>query len=366
VTPAKTLVIGATGKTGGAVALELARLGWPVRVLVRRDDGRARRLAGLGMEIAVGDLHDPQALRAALTGVQRAYWCAPFDPKALALAESFAQAARDARLEQIVGMSQWLASPEHPSLLTRDTYAADRLFESLAPQIAYTAINPGFFADNYLRLIGFAAQLGVLPSLTGDSRNAPPSNEDIARVAVAALSDPAAHLGQRYRPTGPELLSTADMARIIGGVLGRKVRRFEMPMWLFLKAARLQGANAFELSGFRHYVVDHKQGAFERGAPNDVVERLTGRKPEDFATIARRYAELPEARRTVGSVVRAWADFMRTPMMPGFDFRRLDREWGQALVAPRFAMADPQWAATHGGAASTLTRMPVGGRPAAA
>lgn len=363
---AKTLVIGATGKTGGAVALELARRGRPVRVLVRRDDARARRLADLGMEIAVGDLHDPQDLRAALSGVQRAYWCAPFDPKALALAERFAEAAQDARLEQIVGLSQWLASPKHPSLLTRDTYATDRLFKSLAPQIAYTAINPGFFADNYLRLIGFSAQLGVLPSLTGDSRNAPPSNEDIARVAVAALSDPSAHVGQRYRPTGPALLSTADMAAIIASVLGRKVRRVEMPMWLFLKAARMQGASAFELSGFRHYVVDHRQGAFERGAPNDVVERLTGRPPEDFATIARRYAELPEARRTFGSVLRAWVDFMRTPMVPGFDFKRLDREWGQTLAAPRFAMADPQWAATHDGAATTLTRMSGGARPAVA
>lgn len=363
---AKTLVVGATGKTGSAVALELARLGRPVRVLVRRDDARARRLADLGMEVAVGDLHDRQALKNALTDVQRAYWCAPFDPKSLAAAKLFAEAAQAARLEQIVGLSQWLASPAHPSLLTRDTYAADRLFESLAPQIAYTAVNPGFFADNYLRLIGFSAQLGVLPSLTGDSRNAPPSNEDIARVAVAALSDPAAHAGRRYRPTGPTLLSTTDMARIIGSVLGRRVRRVEMPMWLFLKAARMQGANAFELSGFRHYVIDHKQGAFEWGAPNDVVERLTGRPAEDFATIARRYAELPEARRTFSSILRAWADFMRTPIMPGYDFRRLDREWGQTLAAPRFAMADPEWAETHGGAVVNPSRSTAVGRPALA
>lgn len=316
-TSAKILVVGATGKTGGAVALELARLGRPVRVLVHRDDARARRLASMGMEVALGDLHNPQALRSAMLGVQRAYWCAPFDPRALAAAKLFAEAARDARIEQIVGLSQWLASPDHPSLATRNAYATDRLFASLAPHIAYTAINPGFFADNYLRLIGFAAQLGVLPSLTGESRNAPPSNEDIARVAVAALSDPAKHCGHHYRPTGPTMLSTADMAGIIGAVLGRKVRRVEMPMWLFLKAARLQGVPAFELSGFRHYVVDHKQGAFERGAPTDVVERLTGQAPEAFATIARRYAELPEAQRTFGNVLRAWANFMRTPIIPG-------------------------------------------------
>jgi hypothetical protein len=147
-------------------------------------------------------------------------------------AAAFAVAAREARLESIVGLSQWLASPAHPSLATRQLWLADRLFATI-PGVAHTIVRPGFFADNYLRLIGFAAHLGVLPSLTGDSRNAPPSNEDIARVAVAALTDPGAHAGRAYRPTGPALLSTRDMADILSNVLGRTVRRLEMPMWMF-------------------------------------------------------------------------------------------------------------------------------------
>ena len=361
-----TLVVGATGKTGGAVALELLRQGRAVRALVRRDDARAQALQSKGADIAVADLLDARAMSVAMTGIQRAYWCAPFDPRALKAAEIFAETARGARIEQIVGLSQWLASPSHPSLATRNAYATDRLFESLSPEIAYTVVNPGFFADNYLRLIGFAAQLGVLPSLTGNSRNAPPSNEDIARVAVAALADPAAHAGHSYRPTGPDLLSTGDMARVIGGILGRKVRRVELPMWMFLKAARMQGAPAFELSGFRHYVVDHRQGAFECGAPTDAVLRLTGRPPEDFATIARRYAALPEARRTTLSVLRAWADFMRTPMMPSYDLRRLDRSLGAGPVDPRLAMADPIWVSSHGAGASAEVRLQRGTTEAAA
>jgi NAD(P)H dehydrogenase (quinone) len=343
------LVVGATGKTGGAVASELLERGWPVRALVRSEDARARALATRGAEIAVADMLDGRAMTAALAGVQRAYWCAPFDPRAYKAAEIFADAARATRIESIVGLSQWLASPSHPSLATRNAFATDQLFASLAPEIACTIINPGFFADNYLRLIGFASQLGVLPSLTSHSRNAPPSTEDIARVAVAALMDPSSHTGRSYRPTGPELLSTRDMARIIGSVLGRKVRHVEMPMWLFVKAARMQGVPAFELSGFRYYVEDHKQGAFEYGAPNATVSELTGRPPEDFATIARRYMRLPEAQRSAGSVALAWVDFMRTPMMPGYDFARLERQMGaEPPNAARFAMADADWTARHG------------------
>ena len=119
-------------------------------------------------------------------------------------AAAFAAAAREARLEAIVGLTQWLASPSHPSLATRQNWLADRMF-SMVQGIAHVAINPGFFADNYLRLISFAAQLGLFPWPTGESRNAPPSNEDIGRVAVAALMAPERHAGRVYRPTGPEL-----------------------------------------------------------------------------------------------------------------------------------------------------------------
>lgn len=53
---------------------------------------------------------------------------------------------------------------------------------------------------------------------------------------------------------------------------------------MFLKAARLQSAGAFVMSGLRHYVEDHKQGAFALSAPtNDLLEG-TGRPAEDVET----------------------------------------------------------------------------------
>lgn len=279
----------------------------------------------------------------ALDGTQRAYFLPPFEPSMLNAAKIFAEAAAATGVESIVGLSQWLASPHHPAWLTRQLWEMDALFGSL-PGMAYTILNPPFFADNYLRLIGFAAHLGVLPSLTGSSRNAPPSTEDIAAVAVAALLDPAKHSGQRYCPTGPTLLSTRDMASVLSGVLGRKVRAVEMPMWLFLKAARMQRVPAPELSGFRYWTQDHKLGAFSFLAPTDDVLRVTGRAPETFESIARRYAALPEAKRTFGGSARAWADFLVTPLMPGYNLDRLDRDLGSPMPPDaRFAMQDAEW-----------------------
>ena len=289
-------VTGATGKTGAAVASQLLERNWPVRALVHRRDARSAHLEKMGAEIAVADLFDYDQMASALRGTQRAYFCPPFHPHMIQSAATFALAARETRLEAVVGLSQWLASPSHPSLATRHNWLADHLF-GLLPDTAHVIVNPGYFADNYLRLIDFAALLGIFPILTGHSRNAPPSNEDIARVAVAALMSPERHAGQSYRPTGPQLLSAHEMAAILQNVLGHRVRSVEMPLWMFVRAARLQGVSAYELSGLRYYIEDHKAGAFERGAPNDDVLRVTGRAPESFETTARRYAASPRARR---------------------------------------------------------------------
>lgn len=214
-TKPRIIVTGATGKTGSAVVSELLKAEYRVRALVHREDARSARLQTLGAQIAVADLSDADRVADALKDVQRAYFCPPYDPYMIQGAVAFAVAAKEAQLEHIVGLSQWLASPSHPSLSTRQSWLVDRLF-SMLPGVTHTILNPGFFADGYLLTIGMAAHMGVFPWIFGDSRNAPPSNEDIARVAVAALIDPKRHAGKSYRPTGPELLDAANMAKAIG------------------------------------------------------------------------------------------------------------------------------------------------------
>ena len=299
----RIIVTGATGKTGSAVVAELLKAGYPVRAMVHREEGRSARLKAQGAEIAVADLRDVERVADALKGVQRAYYCPPYDPYMIQGAVGFAVAAKEARLEHIVGLTQWLASPSHPSLMTSQHWLVDRLF-SMTPGVAHTIVNPGFFADSYLVTIGLAAQLGLFPWMYGNSRNAPPSNEDVARVAAAALMDPAQHAGKSYRPTGPELLGAEDMARAIGRAVGRAVRVVPTPTWLFIKVARMGGMSIDLMSNVRYYIEDHKRGAFELGAPTTDVLEVTGRPAEDFETIARRYAAESRQRRTLGHWLR--------------------------------------------------------------
>ncbi|RDK11359.1 NmrA family NAD(P)-binding protein [Cupriavidus lacunae] len=343
----RILVTGATGKTGSVVVAELLKAGYPVRAMVHREDGRSVRLKAQGAEIAVADMSDVERVADALKDVQRAYYCPPFDPYMIQGAVAFAVAARESRLEHIVSLTQWLSSPSHPALMTRQHWLVDRLF-SMMPRAGHTIVNPGFFADAYLVTIGLSAHLGIFPWIFGNSRNAPPSNEDIARVAVAALMDPARHAGKSYRPTGPELLGTQDMARAIGRAVGRPVRVAPTPTWMFMKAARMSGYPIDVFSGIRYYIDDHKRGAFELGAPTMDVPDVTGQPAEDFETIARRYAALPRNRRTPGNWLRQFAQFMITPLSPGFDLDRYDGELRRPFPsAPQFAPESRVWLREH-------------------
>ena len=355
----RIIVTGATGRTSSVVASELLKAGYRVRAMVRRDDDRSALLKAQGAEIAVADMSDVERIADALRDVQGAYYCPPLDPYMIQGAVAFTVAAKEARLERIVSLTQWLASPSHPSLMTRQHWLVDRLF-SMTPGVAHTIVNPGFFADSYLVTIGLAAHLGLFPWMYGKSRNAPPSNEDIARVAVAALMNPARHAGKSYRPTGPELLGAEDMAKAIGRAVGRSVRVVPTSTWLFMKAARMAGMSIDVMSNVRYYIDDHKRGAFELGAPTTDVLDVTGRSPENFETIARRYAARPRNQRKLGNWIREFVEFMIAPLSPGFNLDQYDRELRRPFPSePQLAPEGKVWRREHGIADPAKSAAPV-------
>jgi NAD(P)H dehydrogenase (quinone) len=357
----KILITGATGKTGGAVITELLAKGWPVRAAVRVGDARSDLLQRRGAEVVVADIFDPGQLMDSMRGVQRAYYCPPYHPFVIQSASAFAAAARETGLEQIVGLSQWLAGPNHPALMSRQLWLIDRMFAAL-PSIAHTVVNPGFFADSpYMEMMPFAAHLGVFPlPVAGESRNAPPSVDDIARVAVAALLDPERHAGKSYRPTGPKLLTVTEMAAVIGRVVGHKVRHVRTPLGTFYKGAKAQGREPFLLSGLRYWFQDNDRGAFAVGAPNETVRELTGKGAEDFETIVRRHAALPASRQSFGARLAAFASFLAVPILAGFDPVAYDRGQEQPVPpTPRLALDDADWKASHGSEGSAVVRGPL-------
>jgi uncharacterized protein YbjT (DUF2867 family) len=348
-TKPRILVTAAAGKTGSAVSRQLLEKGYPVNALVRRQDQRSEALAKAGARIFVGNLIEPDDLRQAMQGVQRAYYCAPWKPDQLHGAMNFAVTAADSGLEVVVALTQWLAQPKHPSVATRQSYLTDRVFDWM-PDVDTVTINTGWFADNYMAVLGTIAQLGIFPFPLGEGRTAPVSNEDIARVVVGAIANPGPHIGKYYRPTGPELLDPHQLSAIFAKVLGRSVKYQPLSERMFLKALKVMGMERHMMSQLRHYVEDYRRGAFEVGAPNDVVLEVGGSEPEDFETITRRYvAATPMAHRSFANKLRAVGEFVKILLARTPDLDSYERLQHQPLLrAPQYGVDYEPWLTTHG------------------
>jgi uncharacterized protein YbjT (DUF2867 family) len=345
----KILVTGATGGTGLPVVMELLAKGLPVRAAVRKRDARSEALDRKGVETVVADLYDPDQLLDALRDVQRAYFLPLIEPFMIQSAAAFAVAAREAKLEHVVQMSQWTSHRAHPTAMTQQTWLVDKLFATI-PGVAHTIFNPGMFAHNFLRTIDFAALLGIYPVVSGDGRAAPVSNEDMGRVAAVLLAEgPDKHAGKRYRPTGPKLLNGREMAADIAKAVGHQVIPVPLPIWMLGKVARQQGIDPYQISCLRYYMDDMKRGTFAfEGGVTDVVRELTGSPAESFETTARRYAALPFARQTIANRLKAFVNFILTPFHPGYNFDKWDRQRGFPIPkTPTLSIEDARWRAEH-------------------
>lgn len=344
----KILVTAASGKTGSATARELLARGYPVRALVRREDERSARLRAAGAEIHTGSLEDPQDLHAAMAGVQRAYFCPPLEPGTLRRATLFATAAAQARLEVVVALSQWVADPSHPAVHAREKWLSQQVLSS-TPGLDTVVVNPGWFADNYMAALEPIAQFGLMAMPLGAGLNAPPSTEDIARVIVGALTDPAPHIGRAYRPTGPELLAPEQIAEAFGRALGRPVKYRDAPLSLFLKVAKALGYPDFVTSQLYWFLQDYQNNAFGVGAPTDAVLDVGGKPPEPFEQIAIRYVNAANAtRRSVGSRLRAALHLTQALLTPAPDVDAIARRAGLPVIDHAvLAMDSPQWRTTH-------------------
>ena len=340
------LVTSAGGHTGTPAVYQFLEQGYPVRAFLHRDDSRAVQFRQAGAEVFIGNQLDIRDLRKALTGAQRAFHVPPFGPNLLHSAMLFALAAEEAKLEVVAHLGAWNPHPVHPAVHQREQWIAGSMYRWM-PSVDFVHLNPGIFAFTYFLGLPFVAQLGILALPYGDGLNAPPSNEDIARVAVSSLMNPEKHIGKSYRPTGSRLISGDDAANSMTRAFGRKVQYWAVSNEMFIKGALAQGFSKFEISHFRYFAEETRKGAYAIGAPTEHVLEVTGRPPEEFDTIAQRYATLPEARRTIPNKLRALTLMMKmmTTRVPDLDLWERNRD--HPLIANgKLAQDNPDWLRT--------------------
>jgi uncharacterized protein YbjT (DUF2867 family) len=218
----KYLVIGATGNIGSRVTRRLIACGERPSVFVRSAK-KAKTLFGAEVDIHVGDLEKPRSsLAAALADVDGTFLVSD-GPDLDARDRTVAFAAKSAGVRHVVKLS---TLDVHTGVGTGPWHARGEAAVRDSG-VAFTFIQAAGFMLNALGWADSIRDEGLLRSSTGKGKIAFIHPDDIADVAMAALTT-RDHDGQSLVITGPEALSYGEMAATIGVAIGKQVRFEEM------------------------------------------------------------------------------------------------------------------------------------------
>ena len=253
------LVTGASGFTGSHLARHLVRSGRQVRALVRTPE-RAAELTAAGIELAVGDIRDPEALRRATAGVDVVYNIAALYRQAGLAKETYRQvnavaagaiveAAAASGVKRVVHCSTVgvHGDVEHPPanedapLKPGDVYQETKLEgEQLARDagrrtgIPVTIVRPtGIYGPGdrrLLKLFGGVAR-GRFPML-GDGKIYYHLTyiDDLVEGFRLCGEHPGA-ADRTYILAGGEVTTLNELVALIASVAGTKPPRVHLPVW---------------------------------------------------------------------------------------------------------------------------------------
>ncbi|MDV3124892.1 NmrA family NAD(P)-binding protein [Mycobacterium sp. 21AC1] len=271
----RILVTTANGDTGRPMVEYLLKNGLQVRAMVRTEDVRAQRLRDEGAEVIVGDSLTFRDVRAAVDGVQRAYFNFPVGEGLVESAVMFAQAAREQGLELIVNMSQIQSRPQARSKATQNHWLSEQVFDWSG--VPTTHLRVTFFMEWLTYIAELIRQGRYVMPFDADSRFAPISGRDIALTAATILTEPADHGGRRYTLTGPVEYSHRELAAEVSRVLAKDVHFERTTVTTFLDLLGMPDDTA-KLRHFEAVTIDQQEGRLAGvtdAAPTIIGHRLS-------------------------------------------------------------------------------------------
>lgn len=278
---AEIAVTGATGGLGGRVARRLAARGIDQRLVVR-DPSRAPALDDA--EVVVGEYHDGEAMRRAFDGARTVFLVSGAEARdRLDQHRTAVDAAAAAGVERVVYTSFINPAPDATFTFVRDHFHTE--VHLRATGMATVMLRDSIYTD----FLPVMASGGELRGPAGDGRFAPVTRDDIADVAEVVLLDPA-HDGAILALTGPDLVTMADVARILTEVTGTPVRFVDETVDEAYTSRASYGAPDYAVTGWVTSYLAIRAG--ELDVLSDDVAALTGHPPTSIRTFL---SQLPSA-----------------------------------------------------------------------
>lgn len=280
----KILVTGATGTIGTQVVRALRERGLAVRAGARTPES-LKDLAALGAETVRIDWDDAGSVKAAFAGIERVFLLTPFVEDDLPYVKAALAAAREAGVSFMLRMSAAGADPGAPAALPRHHGQGENLVKDSG--IRWAVIRPSFFQDNFVNFQAASIKAqGAFYGASGAGKTSYVSSADVGASAAAILAAPDQHAGQTYLLTGPEAVSDADAARLIGAVTGRKVEYVNLPPDDLAAGMRSHGMPEWQVQAL--IFLESVKANDWAAAVSPAVQQITGRAPEGLRTFIER------------------------------------------------------------------------------
>lgn len=220
----KILVTGATGNVGPHSVRALLRVGADVRALVLPDDPAAAELPA-EVDVAHGDLADPDSVGACLDDIDAVFLMWPFFTLSVdtapAVLELVRKHARRIVLVSSIGVHLKLESVDNNC----HAYLEGLIEET---GLEWTFLRTTGLSANARGWARGIRENGTASGPYGAAARSSIHEGDVAAVAAVALTQDG-HAGGRYVVTGPETLTQVEHVQQIGDVLGRHLHWNDVP-----------------------------------------------------------------------------------------------------------------------------------------
>ncbi len=230
---AKTvLVIGATGKQGGATLRHLQASGWRVRAMTRDlSKPAAQALASSDVAMVKGNMDEPESLPTAMRDVQAIFSVQNWREAAgreIAQGKAVIDAAKAAGVRHLVYTSAGGADRKTGASHLEDKGVIEAYLRSSG--VPYTVIRPCAFMDNFATSGKTMAASGVFPgTLDPHKKMQWVCVDDIGKIAALAFNKPDQFIGKSFDIASDEM-TMPQTAEMFSKVLGKQIVYQQRPI----------------------------------------------------------------------------------------------------------------------------------------
>ncbi|MGT2624985.1 SDR family oxidoreductase [Streptococcus thoraltensis] len=261
-------ITGVTGKLGSLLARDLSQKGIPARLLARRPQA-VETLPHMTVYESYYD--KSQTTIDALTGAEVLFMVSAREAlDRVAEHKALLDAAKSAGVKHIVYTSFYQAAVDATFTLSRDHAATEAYIKELG--FTYTFIRDNFYMDFFVEL---CQEYGEIKGPAGGGKVSAVVREDVSAVAFKVLQNPQNFENQILDMTGPESLSMAEIAEIVGRAWRKEISYVEETVEEAYDSRKAWQAEDWEYDSWVSTYTAIEKGELE--AVSKDIERVLGR-----------------------------------------------------------------------------------------